>query len=98
MEKDKKKTKVRIAVFITAGIIVVAGAVLLFMLLGNKEDKGPAVHEIPVQRICDKFQRDKVLKNRIAQCDNTGSSADAYDCGNRERPVGLEYTQTNQRV
>ena len=50
MEKDKKKAKVRIAVFITTGIIVVAGAVLLFMLLGNKEE-GPSVHEIPVQRI-----------------------------------------------
>ena len=50
MEKDNKKAKVRIAVFIIAGIIVVAGAVLLFILLGNKEE-GPSVHEIPVQRI-----------------------------------------------
>ena len=40
MEKDNKKAKVRIAVFIIAGIIVVAGAVLLFILLGNKEE-GP---------------------------------------------------------
>ncbi len=51
MEKDKKKAKVRITVFIIAGIVVVAGAVLLFMLLGNKEEEGPSVHEIPVQRI-----------------------------------------------
>ena len=50
MEKDKSKGKGRIAVFITAGIIVVAGAVLLLMLLGNK-DEGPTVHEIPIQRI-----------------------------------------------
>jgi hypothetical protein len=50
MEKDRKKAKGRIAVFITAGIFVVAGAVLLLMLLGNKEE-GPSVHEIPVQRI-----------------------------------------------
>ena len=51
MEKDKKKAKGRIAVFIIAGIIVVAGAVLLFILLGNKKEEGPSVHEIPVQRI-----------------------------------------------
>jgi hypothetical protein len=51
MEKDKKKTKVRIAIFITAGIFIIAGAVLLFMLLGDKEEEGPMVHEIPVQRI-----------------------------------------------
>jgi len=49
--KDMKKTKGRIAVFITAGIVVVAGAVLQFMLFGNKEEEGPAVHEIPIQRI-----------------------------------------------
>ena len=48
MEKDKVKG--RIAVFITAGILIVAGAVLLFILLGNKEE-GPSVYEIPVQRI-----------------------------------------------
>jgi len=51
MEKDNKKTKVRIAVFIITGIAVVAGAVLLFMLLGNKKEEGPMLHEIPVQRI-----------------------------------------------
>jgi len=51
MEKDKKKAKGRIAVFITAGIVVVTGAVLLFMLLENKEEEGPSVQEIPVQRI-----------------------------------------------
>ena len=50
MEKDMKKSKGKIAIFITAGIIVVSGAVLLFILLGNR-DKGPSVHEIPVQRI-----------------------------------------------
>ncbi|MDD4543126.1 MAG: hypothetical protein PHY13_05075 [Clostridia bacterium] len=50
MEKDMKKSKGKIAIFITAGIIVISGAVLLFMLLGNKEE-GPSVHEIPVQRI-----------------------------------------------
>jgi len=50
MEKDNKKAKGRIVVFIIAGIIVVAGAVLLFILLGNKEE-GPSVYEIPVQRI-----------------------------------------------
>ena len=48
MEKDKVKG--RIAVLITAGILIVAGAVLLFILLGNKEE-GPSVYEIPVQRI-----------------------------------------------
>ncbi|MDD3972599.1 MAG: hypothetical protein PHC31_11900, partial [Clostridia bacterium] len=37
-------------VLITAGILIVAGAVLLFILLGNKEE-GPSVYEIPVQRI-----------------------------------------------
>ncbi|HPB17817.1 MAG TPA: hypothetical protein PK870_09210 [Clostridia bacterium] len=51
MEKDKVKIKRRIVVFIIAGIIVVAGAILLIMLLGNKEEEGPAVHEIPIQRI-----------------------------------------------
>ena len=51
MEKDKKKAKGRIAIFIIASISVIAGAVLLFMLLGNKEEEGPTVHEIPVQRI-----------------------------------------------
>ena len=51
MEKDKVKAKGRIAVLIIAGIIVVTGAVLLFMLLGNKEEEGPSVQEIPVQRI-----------------------------------------------
>ena len=51
MEKDKKKAKGRIAIFIIASIAVIAGAVLLFMLLGNKEEEGPTVHEIPVQRI-----------------------------------------------
>jgi hypothetical protein len=50
MEKDNKKAKGRIVVFIIAGIIVVAGAVLLFILLGNK-DKEPTLCEIPVQRI-----------------------------------------------
>ncbi len=48
MEKDKVKG--RIAVLITAGILIVAGAVLLFILLGNKKE-GPSVYEIPVQRI-----------------------------------------------
>ena len=48
MEKDKVKG--RIAVLITAGILIVAGAVLLFILLGNKEED-PSVYEIPVQRI-----------------------------------------------
>ena len=51
MEKAMKKSKGKIAIFITAGIIVISGAVLLFMLLGNKEEEGPTVHEIPVQRI-----------------------------------------------
>ena len=50
MEKDKVKAKGRIAVLIIAGIIVVTGAVLLFILLGNKEED-PSVYEIPVQRI-----------------------------------------------
>jgi hypothetical protein len=50
MEKDRKKAKGRIVVFIIAGIILVAGAVLLLIFLGNK-DESPAVHEIPVQRI-----------------------------------------------
>ena len=50
MEKDNKKAKGRIVVFIIAGIIVVAGAVLLFILLGNK-DKEPTLCEIPVQSI-----------------------------------------------
>ena len=50
MEKDKVKAKGRIAVLIIAGIIVVTGAVLLFILLGNKEEE-PSVYEIPVQRI-----------------------------------------------
>ena len=51
MEKDKSKSKGRIAIFITAGIIVISGAVLLFMLLGNKEEEGSSVHEIPLQRV-----------------------------------------------
>ncbi|HQO70634.1 MAG: hypothetical protein WC554_13530 [Clostridia bacterium] len=93
-----KKTKGRIAVFITAGIVVVAGAVLQFMLFGNKEEEGPMVHEIPVQRICDKFRRDKVSKNFMAQCDNTGGSADAYGCCNRVQPVGPGCAQTDKRA
>ncbi|MFA7674338.1 MAG: hypothetical protein WCY62_10860 [Clostridia bacterium] len=48
--KNRKKAKGRIAVFITVGIVVVAGAMLLLIFLGNK-DEGPSVHELPVQRI-----------------------------------------------
>ena len=47
MEKDKSKSKGRIAIFITTGIIVVSGAVLLFMLLGDKEEEWEKVLSCP---------------------------------------------------
>ena len=49
METRKKKNKDKMIIFVISGVVLIA-AVLLFILLGNK-DKGPSLHEIPVQRI-----------------------------------------------